>query len=381
MKKIFITFLTAVYLVAVSTNTVSANDLGFVKEKLEVYEYVEEINELTKNWNDVTISNPVDLYSINNDKIGHLYKIFDSNIEKGYIIYLDEIGVAKVSFNSNADIEGIEGLVYYIFPSLFVDFYTAIEITSHKFINDYYTSGIGSFYEEGYYFEDNIIKYGLLERQRTYYINTNHIPNLSTNTTYSSQVYSSYKYINNVPDYLNEHRHNGCVPTASAMIIAYLDNEWEDEISSFDIGDYPMSAESNFWGSYTNEADDLIDELYDRFDSTFFGTTIPNFSMGFNEYLESVNFGDYKVYLSPVNDGNDTTTNEYYDYKLLINYGNPSVLFVGAEQYGGLHAVAGVGYITSSIIGNGFVVQDDLEHGISFITDDYVMYFAFLYQE
>ncbi len=49
----------------------------------------------------------------------------------------------------------------------------------------------------------------------------------------------------------------GCVPTATAMIIAYYDNEMANSLSSHDIGDYPLVAN----GKTDPEAKPLIQDF------------------------------------------------------------------------------------------------------------------------
>jgi len=68
------------------------------------------------------------------------------------------------------------------------------------------------------------------------------VPYIPSNVTSSSSGYHTQTWIQNVPDYLN-YDDISCVPTATAMIMAYYDNEYRDSWTSFDIGDYPLLAE------------------------------------------------------------------------------------------------------------------------------------------
>ncbi len=77
-------------------------------------------------------------------------------------------------------------------------------------------------------------------------------------------------------------------------------------------------------------------------------------------------------------------TNEFDDYKVLIQRRNPTVLFVSGatgSPYSTNHAVAGIGYFMNAYKGNGFLVYDENCHGVSLIGDEFVQFFGYIYND
>lgn len=367
-------------------------EASYINDEISIF--VEEYSQVEPTWQDSKIKNGDILHSTSGEKIGYLFRVYQKNIQNGYIVYLDQSGIVEAKFIGEDRAKDIEGKVYYVFPSKFL---TKKQVDDFELQdNDLYSSGYGwgynvdSWYTNGVHYQYDKFTYD------TYSITSNTVPDLSSNyDSYSTSMSGKY-WVTDVPDYLNEAVPNGCVPTASAMLAAYYDNEKWNDLSTYEGDDYwvpfhtvrpkfPMSAEFDVSaGKYSSQAaKDLIFEMAIRMHTCHdgiaenCGTSIVNAANGLTDFFTENNHSEYDAVFSPVDYG--TYTNEFFDYTALIIKGNPALLFLGAEIYGEQHVVLGVGFYSAYLSPDGFIIHDDLTHGQTWISQDFVHGFMFMY--
>jgi len=397
LKKIVLLGLVIMGLLVSSSTEVYARSLDDIEAETFYY----EIQESKEEWQNTNLEKGIMIYDINDNKIGTLYRITDGNIQKGYIVYIDGEGIVEARFEGGDTADKNKNKIYYVFPSRFLTKKEVKEYADKHGTSKRRGSGWGyNVTSLTYNGANQLIDYDF--SSRTYYITTSHVPDMDHNVVYdSSTMHFSYR-VKDVPDYLNEAVVNGCAPTATSMLIVYYDNELWNDLSTREGTDFwrlfsgwtrfyfPMSAQDNS-GTYSSGAvEDLIDDLADDMNTCLGGcngTFDQEWSFGLSLYMDNHNHGEYDAILSPINDviwdgsnwvPNTSTVSELSDYQTLIRTGNPAVLMVGAGQYGGGHAVLGIGYYAYSG-GGGVIVHDDLNHGESWISTTYVEYFGFIY--
>lgn len=379
MKKVFVLML----LVLLFGNFVTTD--ASVLEMKEMQGFVDDLSTIYESWNDAKIYRNEILFDVDDTIIGVIYRVYVDNEQQGYVISLDDYGIVEVKFEGSDDAIEINGKVYYAFPGIFFDKLKRDELLAEETVNvdsQYYGSGEGFIADVIWnYWRIDSYTYDLI----TYDFNSG-TPYLPSNVTTSSSSYHTQKYILNVPDYLNYDDAYACVPTATAMMMAYYDNEYRTSWTSFDgSSDYPLVAD----GGNNAMVEDLIEHFISLMHANKPGTANDGvspveFSDGLTAHFDTTLYPYYDAYVSFINDSDPNTDNEYDDYKILIQRGNPTVLFVNGNPgspYVVNHAVAGIGYFTNITMGTGFVVYDENDHGISLITDDFVEYFGFIYND
>ena len=125
---------------------------------------------------------------------------------------------------------------------------------------------------------------------------------------------------------------------------------------------------------------DLADEMHTCFNGSCPGTYRVYLTSGLNEYFDDHNHGTYHAVYANIK-GDDNIDNEMADYTSLIVKGNPVLLWLSEEEYGGGidHVVLGVGFYTAYRSPMGFIIHDDLTHGQTWISQTYVDGMVFMY--
>ncbi len=353
----------------------------------------------TWTWAASNVGKGIKLYDIYSKKIGELYRVYSNGEQSGYMIVDNNYEVIEARFEGTDGYSEEKKKVYYEFPSKFHTVEQAREIAQKNKDNKEYGSGDG-------YITSIINRDAFgnpiseLSTSIVYTINTSNVPDLDHKVEYSSSTMHYAYIIQDTPSYLNELLPGGCVPTATAMLVAYYDNEWHNDLSTLEGNDvgtpygvwrpmFPMEAGVNVtFTDYTSQAvEDLIIELaidmgscnLDAFGNLSCGTRPQEFSLGLTGYLDTNNHDDYSAIISHINDGDTSTPNDFEEFKALVRTGNPSVLFINDPIYGGRHAVLGVGY-TYHIGGNGVYILDDWDHGLTYYSTTNIEHFGFIYE-
>jgi len=397
MRKLIIIALVSLFFTSVGVVSAASVEYNEIKTFFEEYSHVEET------WSEGKLKRGDDIYGPNSEKIGYMYRIFNKNVQQGYILYLDELGIVEAVFEGKDLASDITGKVYYILPGRFlskIDYYDIVDKSIYEQIdlyhevdyNDYNnppgeSSGWASTGDP--YFPEDVTF-----TNEWFTINTSSVPNVSENLDGESTSFSSKSYLNNVPDYHNWSVgpiYGGCGPTAAAMMIAYYDNEEYDYLTDIDgtqYGqDFPLTHTQ-----VNNTVDDLIIEMSDYLGNcrdADGNNTIPHnqcqgvgpgpFSAGMTNYLDAGYWDDYDVVIGRFDVG-------YTDYKNLINLGNPAVIYIENHPFysagDGAHYVLGTGYYTAMQSLPGAIVYDDWSTTPKeiFLSFNVLKYYYFLYE-
>lgn len=330
MTKVLLVFL--LFIVGGSFSSIEGTSF----DKMDFQTFVDDLALSMIEWENPVIKKCENLYDVDDTVIGTLYRVYEKNIQAGYFVYLDDFGIVEVTFEGSDEASTIKGKVYYSFPSGFFNenFRDSIEVVSSLNSEEKrYGSGVGVIVDATWNWFNVLIEYD--ETQITYDFNSG-IPLLRSHVTSTSSNYHYQAWIEDVPDFLNYDDDFACVPTATTMMMAYYDNVYIENFTEHDDGLYPFVAD----GSSDPEAKGLIEEFIDVMHS----------DKGWG--------------------GVDGTS--------------PAVLFVNGlpgSPYEVNHSVVGIGHHTSMILGEGFLVYDENTHGMKLITDDFVEFFGFIYND
>lgn len=367
-----------------STQKVSAKkDINY-----EVEFFFDEFKIYNEEWEHAKMKSSVDFYGDEDEYVGTIFRVFNHNIQSGYIIYLNQLGVVEAKFQGSDYASNIIGKVYFVFPGIFLseDDFEEYKL-SDEYVNRESSKGYSSVYAWFYNIYESEIDEITFDA-----IDTSLVPNLSSN-------YNHYVYYNAIkgdlddtPDY-SIYIYAGCAPTAASMLIAYYDNEYNNYFSSYE-GPYPWQTFPMTYSSTSSNSaveslmEDLALQMGCYSNACVGGVEDYEISMGINQYLDDIFGSQYTFVFSPINDvdeyGNPITStlNYWSDYKTLISTGNPALLAVGPEEYDEGHIVFGIGYITTmSSITTGFYVHDGISGnglGVTWISRDYVHHFGYI---
>lgn len=393
MKKV-ITFLLLVLSGFLLSNTevTYGQNMTFVLEN-----YFDKVLTQKVEWEDSDIGEIIELNHLNGTSLGYLLRVYKGDESNGYIVYLHEQGIVEMSFSGNDEYDFQSGEIYYVLPGLFLNKESLESMLDYSGIGYGSTRGINyKNYSSNYNEQEQKIYHQYDELFFDYNLTSSNIINLSSNvsTVYSPGYVS--EVISNVPDYLNEVVFLGCVPTATSMMIAYYDNEYNDTLTDIDSStSFPSSANSYTYDTTGIGAKNLIsklgDDLMTNKDSRM-GTDIMRWSHGMETFLLDYNSDSNNVIklrhlLSPIYDDDPSTPNELAEYYDLIDKGNPVVLFLDDYYYDVKHAVIGVGYFEAygpfTIPGpngelEGVIIHNDISHGEKWIAYTAIEYIGYI---
>lgn len=363
MKKITLFICLGFLTILLSSTNVSAKNI----QNYEIREFINSIEDFQVNWNNVHIGDTESLYGINDEKIGNIYRLYDeNNIQQGYVVYTNDIGITEVKFKGEDPAKNIKGKVYYTFLRYYSkqEYYNKV----NERIDSYKGSGNVMY---------NLAMIDNLESINTTYstssiistklFSNSDVPDLSSNYNSYTGSYSSSQWIDNVPDYVNTYIVDGCTTAASTMIIGYLDNEWNDDLSILDLE----------WNKDLKEYDDLVYPSTNPTGQDFVDDTMA--LIGLYNGACSI-FDDYIICQGGANaeDTRDGLTNYFYDhnhseyeflfrdssqmdvYSQLIHRGIPSVVLLSDYNGGGGHAVTGIGDYQAFMSPSGIIIYDNL---------------------
>jgi hypothetical protein len=347
-----------------------------------VNEFVESVSELVDTWTNPKIIKGDFLYGIDDKKVGYMYRVFEDNEQRGYVLFLDSVGIAEATWEGTDSAVNIQGKVYYATPGLFMSKSEFAEYQENQI--DYILLSENMLGSTVYHVTNGTT--GAMDTISNFSFSYSNVPNLASNVLSIGYTYSIRKTVQNVPDY---NWYEGCAPTSGGMLVAYYDNEIWDTLSDYDgTNDYPLSYEwvdrwllSDYARNY-DEVDDLISELAS---STYFntnssgGTTIAQMNVGLEDYFADNGLSTYAVYLG------DFDTN-WSDYQSIISSGNVTLISILGHPVYGNHAVLGMGYLLAAPSTSGAIVHDTwpTEEGYPkeiFISYDLLTYYSFIYND
>lgn len=370
---VFMILCSTIFVVNVSAKS-SADEL--------VNEFVESVSELVDTWTNPKIIKGDFLYGIDDKKVGYMYRVFEDNEQRGYVLFLDSVGIAEATWEGTDSAVNIQGKVYYATPGLFMSKSEFAEYQENQI--DYILLSENMLGSTVYHVTNGTT--GAMDTISNFSFSYSNVPNLASNVLSIGYTYSIRKTVQNVPDY---NWYEGCAPTSGGMLVAYYDNEIWDTLSDYDgTNDYPLSYEwvdrwllSDYARNY-DEVDDLISELAS---STYFntnssgGTTIAQMNVGLEDYFADNGLSTYAVYLG------DFDTN-WSDYQSIISSGNVTLISILGHPVYGNHAVLGMGYLLAAPSTSGAIVHDTwpTEEGYPkeiFISYDLLTYYSFIYND
>ncbi|MFH2117660.1 MAG: hypothetical protein ABII85_06365 [Bacillota bacterium] len=384
MKKILIFVMFAVFF-ALAPFSVSAEPCN----DSQVKEFVDSVATVVDTWTNPVISRGDYIYGEGDKQIGYLYRIFEKNQQKGYVFYLDSIGIAAAAWEGEDSAKDVKGRVYFIAPNIFVSRSEFIEYQKNLETNQTIASDvIGStvyHVTNGSTGEATVIS--------DFTLDTSRIPNLSSNTYLISTNYAVRKTITNTPDY---NWFLGCAPTAGGMFVGYFDNEVWESLSPYDgVDDYPLSyiwVNRWLWPDYAknyDEVDDLIEELasstYFNTNLTTGGTSIAQMNVGLEDYFSDHGLSTYKVYLGAFNTTYGLVSN-ISNYQTLISQGNPVIISMLSHPTYGDHGVLGMGYLYAAPSSVGAIIHDTWSSEEGYPVEVFVSYsllygYSFIYND
>jgi hypothetical protein len=378
MKKGFLLFFMVSSLILFTPSEVQAKN---AQDKL-VKTFVEECSETIEQWNNVTSVRGEKLYNYADEVIGEIYRVYDSDTQYGYVLYLDETGITEAAWEGRDRAQDIKGRVYYVMPGKFFSREEMNEYVQSQMDNNvesqsegalagslYHTVDAGS----GYY---TIYNYSIT-------LQSSYFPDLTDNVTYVGSTWSLRYDVENVPDYLALIT-NGCAPTAGAMFVGYYDNEIWDSLSTFDgTGSYPDSyvyAGGNYY-NYTTVVN-LINELADYMDYNPSDGTYPYpMAVGLEEFFHDSGYTSYNVLT-----GLFSENTEYYpgsdddvnlgDYEYIIRKGNVAIINMYNNNTYGNHSTLGMGYLYARTAGMGAIIHDGFPTEMGYPVEVFITYDA-----
>lgn len=379
MKKILLIILSVIAFY--SLENVSAATFDFKKD-IDVF--IEEYSEVEFSWEGAMSKHDQKLYGNGNEHVGQLFRVFQDDIQQGYIVYLFKDGIVEAKFKGSDKAKEISGKVYYQFPSRFV---SKQEFHNRQMSDENIAGSTGYGYSADVTAFDSVtgtptnVDYPIYDTYDT----ASNVVSLNSNYRSYSTSMSGKFWIDYVPDYLNEIMSNGCAPVASTMLVAYYDNQiWNDLSDEDGSGSFPLSAEDDStWYGYSDHnvyslAWDLSDAMHTCYDGACSGTYLSFLLSGLNDYFDDHNHEAYHAVYANIK--GTTATNEIADYTSLIMKGNPVLLWLSQEEYGGIdHVVLGVGFYTAYRSPMGFIIHDNLSHGQTWISQTYVDGMIFMY--
>ncbi|GEM_PF-3254595 len=385
MKKILVVFVAL--LIGIQLSCIPVNADSPIANEISIF--IQEYSLVEPTWVNANVHSFERLYNIDDDLIGYLYRIYQNNVQQGYIIYLFEMGITEAKFTGVDKAIDIYGKVYYVVPS---GFFSKKQLQENYDILVYNATIQTDLTGTGWGQDVTLIRYNPDGSELNYesvedyfYINTSHVPNLSANVNsyYISMV--SKVWIENVPSYLGQlvGMANVCAPTAGAMFIAYYDNELWNNLSTL---------EGGWWWQYFpllhEDDEDLVNELVLQLSGYFrtcinmngdltdptncVGSSAEEVAFGLKNYLDDHNHSSYTGIKA-------TMGVDYDDYTALIALGNPSVVQLAASSSYGSHSVIGIGFYSAYMSPSGLIIYDDQTHGEVWISYSIATYYEFLY--
>lgn len=400
MKKIF----SIILLITLTFSFAGISDSKAASvEFKEIQTFFEEYSEVEQSWSEGKLKRGESLYGPDDEKIGYMYRIFNNNLQQGYILHLDGFGIVEATFEGEDLASNINGKVYYLLPGRFLsksDYYDIINNSASE--QDEFDTEEDDIYpvsrsvvSTGISVTGNPLTNTVTIENYDYTINTSHVMDLSSNYSSYSTSTSAKFYIENTPDYHNYSYgpiSNGCLPTSAAMLIAYYDNEMYNTFTDIE---GPFAAQ--FPLDHADDPD-LVDELIIEM-SDYTGNCAhyptgeiiyPHFIChmvtgnqtiaGITNFLDDANHDEWVA----IADQFDTSVGQYQQ---LINLGNPSIIIIENHPIynpGGIgHAVLGMGHYAAYMSQPGIIVHDDLSSTSKEIWLSYSVaeWFIFLYTE
>ncbi|XMB71877.1 hypothetical protein RJI07_07190 [Mycoplasmatota bacterium WC30] len=372
-----------------SMSLVKVNADSSIKHKIT--QFVQEYSAVESTWKDVKIKSPEKLYDIDDELIGWIFRVFQKNIQQGYVVYILDEGIIEAKFTGEDRAVDISGKVYYITPS---GFFSKKQVKEHYEVLlanaaieiEKVTSGEGRLINYiNYDSSGHSTTYGYTDM--TFYINTSHVPDLSSNVDSYSASSVSKVWIENVPSYLDDYTPvvNSCSAIAGAMLIAYYDNELWNNLSTHE-GIWWWQSFPLFHEDDEAPVDDLILELSEYYHTCIdmdgdlddtdncIGSSAEEIAYGNTEYFSDHNHSSYETLRASMADYDD-------DFSALILLGNPAVLTLSSSSTYGSHAVIGIGFYNVYMNPSGIVIYDDFDHGEVWINRSLVVFYEFIYND
>jgi hypothetical protein len=398
MKRIFVLLLLT--FVMSMPEMVSAKDYEFS----EIETFFHEYSRIESNWSNGKLKRGEDLYGMDDEKIGYMYRVYTIDVQQGYILYLDEFGIVEAAFEGEDSARNIDGKVYYILPSRFLskkEYYQMLDdnevdsqdvwnLHNNEDIINIFGGGTGLSVTGDPYDPENLIFSNV-----NYTINTSHVINLTSNyASYSTSMSGKY-YVDGVPDYNNfpdSPINNGCGPTAAAMMIAYYDNEKYNGFTEIE--------GICWWQKFPDihsDDDDLVDELIVEMSDYLgncsdasgnntlehnqcHGVSTAQLAAGLENFLDDEGYDEW-----------NTVVNSFdvdrAGYQRLISTGNPSVIFINdhptyAPGDAG-HFVLGMGHYAAYMSQPGVIIYDNWSTTGReiYLSYDVVALYTFLYND
>lgn len=355
----------------------------------EISQFIQEYSLVEHTWVEARVHSSERLYSIDNQIIGYLFRVYQKNIQQGYIIYLFDSGITEAKFTGTDRALDIKGKVYYITPSGFlskkqVDEYYDVLLYNSQISTTLTASGSGEKITQLEYDENDLLE-DYSHNDVTFTITTSHVPDLSSNVSsyYISMV--SKVWIENVPSYLNglDGIYGSCAPTSGAMLIAYYDNELWNNLSTLEgiwAGQYfPLFHEDD-----EDLVNDLIFVMADYFrtcidmdgdlssSANCVGSSPVEIAYGLSRYLD--------LHWHPAFEGIlRYFSTDYDDYTSLILLGNPAIVNMFYHPTYGNHSVLAMGFYNAYMSPSGIIIYDNWEHGEVWLSYSVVSYYEFIY--
>lgn len=370
MKKYFLIILVCLLFFTPGSTQAISTDEKVINEQIELF--VDVYSTLEETWQNAKIKKGESIYGSNDQEVGYIYRLFSKeNVQRGYILYLNEKGIVEATFDGTDNVSEIKGKVYYIMPGRFLSKKAFVEYTanySEDEQNPYSDVGVDYGATGERYDGDPLDPANINTTIVSYTVSSSHMPDLSSNVDYSSSLYHASWIIDGVPDYMNwpdADFNNACAPVSAANLVAYYDNEYKDSFSNqegwFD----------KFNMNHDGDADDLINELGDymgncvAFDIWGNQVTLPpanchgandeQVGAAINDYFDDRGLGEWELY-------HDFFSSNFEEYKSIIRLGNPTLIGLWGHATYGTHLTTGVGYYVVNGAPAGVVIHDNWQN-------------------
>lgn len=371
MRKLFLSTLFAILALSFSQEVMASPD----PSSDIVSSFVEELSYVTTEWEGYEIGQKVKIYNPSDILIGYLYRVYVDDIQYGYVLYSDERGIYQAQWEGTDGAEGINGKVYFVAPGIYLnkkDMKKYISEQAEVIFENQFILGAGYYRISGYYEIGSNSYYTPYAQSKSF--SDFDLPDLSSNLVNKS-IHYTYKYvIDKVPDYAYR---AGCGPTAVSNMIAYLDNEEWNSLTTYD-GPYNFSYTS----SVSVFSSNLIDHFADVFEvDSSGGSDIRFMQQELDEYFQDKisHFAGLAVVDNSHASNLPMVNTVFYDE--FIDMGIPMLVGLIDHPTYFSHAVTGVGYLSTPTI-SGIVVHDNFSSTGKevFIPWSEVDYYVFIYK-
>lgn len=344
MKKISLVLLIFLSVLFGSSLNVSSKTIKQDEYNEVAYQFFNSLKSSKDEWTDATIEESIKLIGNLDIKKGYLYRVYDKDVQKGYIVvaYLNnKIQVTEATFTGVDPIVENHKRNYYIAP---FGFHTKDEFNKIMASHFYSTSqNLDTNVDDVPELLDIWPWTNPLDEQYLVPIPDELFYSFSGSFHVEQKILQTPEYFNYPYGPIN----NGCGPTSAAMLTSFFDRV---SLPNLVPGTIPLQHSDNklsvdnhivLMADYLNTCDDMEIALTDPENCT--GTNYNNAKDGLEQYFDDRGYSEYDAYYN---------TN-LLDYFKVILARNP--VYLRLSTIGGGHAVLGIGR-GSSYPGNNFLI-------------------------